>query len=232
MPGLNDRAKAAKAIAEYISEKLNMGEEERKKVIFGALLHEVGKVGLPQAIAEKNYNNLSITERETYAHHTAIGSMIVSSITGLKDSASAIYHQLENFDGSGIPDALMGDEISAGARINRAIVFQEELYRSGLATEGIIESIKSSLNRALDPLIADHLINYLEEHGDSLLSSKARLSVDELKAEMILAEDVYSSSGIKLLPKGVMLQEKMIKILSERNSVDPIIGGVYVFKEQ
>lgn len=231
MPGLNDRAKKAKAIAEHISEKLSLEEEEKKKIIVGALLHEIGKVGLPQAIAEKDYNKLTIAEREAYTHHAAIGSMIVSSITWFKDSAFAIYHQLENYDGSGIPDALMGDEISVGAKIIRAIVFQEELYRSGLSTEGIIENIKSSLNRALDPLIAEHLISFLEEHSESLQSSKTRLTVDELKEEMILAEDVYSSSGIKLLPKGVTLKEKMIKILSERNSVDPIIGGIYIVRE-
>ncbi|MCK7522719.1 MAG: hypothetical protein MZV64_36070 [Ignavibacteriales bacterium] len=56
--------------------------------------------------------------------------------------------------------------------------------------------------------MADHLINFLEERDKSLLANKSRLSLDELKAGMTLAEDVYSSNGIKLLPKGVMIQEK------------------------
>jgi HD-GYP domain-containing protein (c-di-GMP phosphodiesterase class II) len=157
--------------------------------------------------------------------------MIVSTVTGFKESANVIYHQLENYDGSGIPDGLMGDEISIGAKIIRAIVFQEELYRAGLSTEGVIGHVKSSLNKALDPFISDHLINFLEERDKSLFTNKLRLSLDELKEGMTLAEDVYSANGIKLLPKGVTIQEKIIKILNERNSADPIIGGIYVFKD-
>jgi len=96
----------------------------------------------------------------------------------------------------------------------------------------VIDHIKESLNKTLDPSIADHLIDFLEERDQSLLIKKSRLTIDELKTGMILAEDVYSTSGIKLLPMGVTLQEKMIKILAERNSADPIIGGIYVFKDQ
>jgi response regulator RpfG family c-di-GMP phosphodiesterase len=231
LPGLGDRAGTAKSIAGHITEQLNPGEEEKKKILFGALLHEIGKVGLPQSIGEKGWHNLQIEEREVFAHHPAIGSMIVSTITGFKDSANAIYHQLENYDGSGFPGALMGDEISMGAKIIRAIVFQEELYRAGFSTDGVIGHIKSSLNKALDPIIADHLISFLEERDKGMLANRSRLHLEELKTGMTLAEDVYSSNGIKLLPKGVMIQEKMIKILSERNAVDPIIGGIYVFKE-
>jgi response regulator RpfG family c-di-GMP phosphodiesterase len=231
LPGLNDRAKAAKAATNYISEKLNLEEAERKKIIFGALFHEIGKVGLPLTIAEKDYNSMSFAEREIYTHHPAIGSMIISSVTGFKESANAIYHQLENYDGSGKPDALIGEEISIGARIIRAIVLQEELRGSGLSTEGIIGQIKSSVNRALDPFIADHLISFLEEQDKSVLVHKARMGLNDLQPGMTLAEDVYSSSGIKLLPRGVILQEKMIKVLRERNSVDPIVGGIYVHKD-
>jgi len=232
LPGINDHAKTAKAIAEYITEKLNVEGDKKKKIVFGTLLHEIGKVGIPRAMAEQAYHNLNISEKEIFSHHPAIGSMIISSVTGFKDSANAVYHQLENYDGSGIPDGLMGDEISIGAKIIRAIVFQEELYKAGFSTDEVIDHIKESLNKTLDPFIVDHLIDFLEERDQSLLIKKSRLTVDELKTGMILAEDVYSTSGIKLLPKGVTLQEKMIKILAERNSADPIIGGIYVFKDQ
>jgi response regulator RpfG family c-di-GMP phosphodiesterase len=231
LPGINERAKTAKSIAENIAERLQLDGEEKKKILFGALLHEVGKVGLPSAIAEKSYHSLNIAEKEIFSHHPAIGSMIISSITGFKDSANVIHHQLENYDGSGIPDALIGDEIPIGAKIIRAIVFQEELYKAGFSTDEVIDHIKSYLNKALDPYVADHLISFLEERDKNLFTKKSRLNIDELKTGMALAEDVYSASGIKLLPKGVTIQEKMIKILTERNSADPIIGGIYVFKE-
>lgn len=231
LPGINDHTKAAKAIAEYICEKLNVVGEKKDKIVFGALLHEIGKVGLPRVMVEKAYHDLNCSEKEIFSHHPSVGSMIISSITGFKDSANAVHHQLENYDGSGMPAGLMGDEIPIGARIIRAIVLQEELYKAGFSTDEVIDCLKESLNKALDPSVAHHLINYLEEWDRTLLTKKLRFAVEELKTGMVLAEDVYSASGIKLLPKGVALQEKMIKILAERNSADPIIGGVYVFKE-
>lgn len=231
LPGLSDRADVAKAIGEYMAEKLRLGEEERKKILFAALVHEIGKVGLPRSIAERDYHSLSMAEKEALVHHPAIGSMIISTVTGLKDSADAVYQQLENYDGSGVPDGLMGDEITLGAKILRAVNFQEELYRAGLSTETVIERIKASAHKILDPAIADYLVRFLEERDASLLANKSRLILEELKPGMTLAEDVYSANGIKLLPKGVVLQEKMISILWERNSVDPIIGGIYVLKD-
>lgn len=230
LSGASDRASTAKSIAEYITEQLNIAGEERQNILFASLLHEMGKVGLPQSIAEKNYHSLRVEERAVFGHYPVIGSMIISGLTGYKDAASAIHHQLENYDGSGVPDGLMGDEIPAGARIIRAIVFQEELYRAGFSTEGVIAQIKVSLNRLLDPSIAGRLIGFLEKRDRSILADKLRLTLDELKTGMKLAEDVYSAGGIKLLPKGVVLRERMIAILSERNAADPIIGGIYVFK--
>lgn len=232
LPGINDNSKTAKAIAEYISEKLNVKDEEKDKIVFGAFLHEIGKVGLPRVMVEKAYHDLSMGEKEVFSHHPSVGSMIISSITGFKNSANAVYHQLENYDGSGMPDGLMGDEIPIGAKIIRAIVLLEELYKGGFSSDEAIGRIKESLNKALDPFIADHLITYLEEQDRTLITRKTRFNIGDLKTGMVLAEDVYSASGIKLLPKGVTLQEKMIKIIAERNSSDPIIGGVYVFTEQ
>lgn len=231
LPGINEHSKTAKTIAEYISERLSVKGEEKDKIVFGALLHEIGKVGLPRVMVEKAYHDLSIREKEIFSHHPSVGSMIISSVTGFKDSANAVYHQLENYDGSGMPDGLMGDEIPIGSKIIRAIVLLEELYKAGLSSDEVIRRIKGSLNKALDPFIADHLINYLEEQDRTPLTKKTRFNIDDLKTGMVLAEDVYSANGIKLLPKGVMLQEKMIKIIAERNSSDPIIGGVYVFTD-
>ena len=47
---------------------------------------------------------------------------------------------------------------------------------------------------------------------------------------MVLAEDVYTCNGIKLLPKGICLRDHMLRVLVERNQFDPIPGGVYIFR--
>ncbi|OPY80025.1 MAG: Cyclic di-GMP phosphodiesterase response regulator RpfG [Syntrophorhabdus sp. PtaU1.Bin153] len=231
IPGVSERAEQAKAMAEHITAKLEIDGYEKKYILLAAFLHEIGKIGLPEAIVRKGYGDLAMSEQTLFHQHPLIGSMAVSTISGFKDSASFICHQLENYDGSGSPDGLLGREIPTGARILRTIVFQEELGKSGRSTGEIIDQLKQSSNRVLDPAITQHLIDYLGMGNEDLLSNTHRINVDELKDGMLLAEDVYSSSGIKLLPKGAKLQEWMIRVLNERNHVDPIIGGVRICKD-
>ncbi|OPY72259.1 MAG: Cyclic di-GMP phosphodiesterase response regulator RpfG [Syntrophorhabdus sp. PtaU1.Bin050] len=231
IPGVSERAEQAKTVTEYITTKLEVHGHEKKNVLLAAFLHEIGKIGLPEAIACKEYSRLAMSEQTLFHQHPLIGSMVVSTISGFEDSANFICHQLENYDGSGSPDGLMGREIPTGARILRAIVFQEELGKGGCSVQGIINQLKQASHKVLDPVMAQHFIDYLSSRDEHLFSNTCRLGVDELKEGMILAEDVYSSNGIKLLPKGARLQEWMIRILTERNYVDPIIGGVRVFKD-
>jgi hypothetical protein len=92
--------------------------------------------------------------------------------------------------------------------------------------------IKLAVNKALDPAIAAPFIDFLIEKDKNQSASKQRIRLDELEPGMMIAEDIYSSSGLKLLPKGVTLQERMLQVIIERNKRDPIIGAIYVFKEE
>jgi putative two-component system response regulator len=122
VPGAADRAWEAKEAVEYICGRLEIRNSEKKKIIFGTLLHEIGKVGLPDHLVDKNRNGVSMEERIAFNQYPVIGSMITSTISGFKDAANAIYYQYENYDGSGQPEGLLGEEIPIGARILRAIV--------------------------------------------------------------------------------------------------------------
>ena len=55
--------------------------------------------------------------------------------------------------------------------------------------------------------------------------------MDDLKPGMVIAEDVYAASGVKLLPKGVQLRDKTLALLLERNETDPVLGGIYILTD-
>ena len=129
IPGASDRADQAKAMSEFFGQRLGFDDESRRHIIFAALLHEIGKIGLPDEAICKHGCVLPTALVPLYQQYATVGSMVISTITGYKDSADFIYHQLENNDGSGFPDGLMGEEIPLGAKILRAIVFGEELRR-------------------------------------------------------------------------------------------------------
>ena len=230
VPGAADRAWEAKEAVEYICGRLGIRNSEKKKIIFAALLHEIGKVGLPDNLIDRHKSSIPMEELVAFNQYPVIGSMITSTISGFKDSASAIYYQYENFDGSGQPEGLLGEEIPVGARILRTIVMYEELVKESNSAEDTILEMKLAVNKALDPEIVSHFIDFLIEKDKNQSANKLRIKLDELQPGMVIAEDIYSSSGLKLLPKGVTLQERMLQVITERNRRDPIIGAIYVLK--
>jgi response regulator RpfG family c-di-GMP phosphodiesterase len=231
VPGANDRAQDAKACVKFIAEKLQFPHEKRKQIVFAALLHEIGKVGLPDAVAGKQYLNLSAELRSTYRQHPTIGTMIISTMTGYRESAEAIHHQLENYDGSGFPDGLMGEEIPSHSRILRAVVFAEELRGQGCSIDAVIDQVRLAIHSVLEQKMANLLIEFLREHNLKPETNKLKLRVDDLKPGMVIAEDVYAASGVKLLPKGVQLRDKILALLLERNETDPVLGGIYILTD-
>jgi response regulator RpfG family c-di-GMP phosphodiesterase len=231
IPGAGERGELARGLAEYMAEGLNLSSEDTRSVTFAALCHEIGKVGLSDELI-KGIRQMSGPSCATaYFQYPAIGSMIISALTGFEDAAESVYHQLENYDGSGCPDGLMHDEIPIGARILRAIVFQEELLAKGLSIDEVAGEVRSAMNRMLDPPVASLLAELLMEKGKSMPLDTRKVTVDELAPGMVLADDVYSQSGVKLLPKGVRLQAHMIEILAHRSRKDPIVGGVHVYRK-
>ncbi len=231
VPGAADRARTAKAIAEFVSEQLNLHDDRQSKIIFAAQLHEIGKIGLPAEVLARPSFTLPVPLLPTYQQYTTIGSMILSKLSGYDESAVSVHHQLENCDGSGFPGELLGDEIPLGARILRAIVLHEEFQARGYSIEEMIGNARTSMHAILEQKIANALIQFLVEQSRNADVNRCRLRVDELKPGMLIAEDVYAASGVKLLPKGVQLQPKMLVLLAERDQTDPIIGGVYILTD-
>jgi putative two-component system response regulator len=230
VPGTSGRAKISKAIAEHLADRFSLGEEEKKNIVASATLHEIGKAGLPERVKEKSYESLQGTEKTIFQQHPAIGSMIISSISGFRNAANDVSHQLENYDGSGTPDGLRGEEISLGARILRAIVFQEELFMTGSSTADTVREMKSSMNKVLDPMVASEVTEFLIQHDADFSHDKEKVAIEDLKSGMVVAEDVYSVNGIKLLPMGTKLQDRILQLILDRSLTDPVIGGVYVYK--
>ncbi|HOJ43342.1 MAG TPA: response regulator [Syntrophorhabdaceae bacterium] len=231
IPQAKMRSDNAKRIAQYISERLGIDENTRKKIIFGAQLHEIGKVGIPHNLMTVNPKALSQEELETYNQYPVIGSVIISSITGYEETADYIYHQLENFDGSGKPDGLIKDEIPIGAKILRAITIMDELTMENCSYEEAIETVRLSMNTKLDPVIATHFLNYLVENRCDRTREIMNIAIEDLKPGMIVAEDVFSATGVKIIPKDITLNERILNIILERHGVDPILGGIYIYKK-
>jgi putative nucleotidyltransferase with HDIG domain len=90
--------------------------EEQERIHIGAHLHDIGKIGIPDAILNKP-GKLTEDEFDTIRQHPEIGGTIVGKIKVFRSVADIVRHHHERFDGKGYPDGLCGEEISLGARI-------------------------------------------------------------------------------------------------------------------
>jgi diguanylate cyclase (GGDEF)-like protein/putative nucleotidyltransferase with HDIG domain len=106
-------------VADYsalLAEELGLREEEVEAVRLGALLHDVGKVGIPAAILGKN-GPLDADEWETMKEHARLGGRLLEPLASVAHIRRMVCHHHEMFDGSGYPDRLAGEDIPLGARI-------------------------------------------------------------------------------------------------------------------
>jgi diguanylate cyclase (GGDEF)-like protein/putative nucleotidyltransferase with HDIG domain len=104
------------AYAALIAEAMQMSDAEVEEIRLGAVLHDIGKVGIPENILNKN-GPLNPDEWETMKSHVRFGAKILDPLTPLARIREMVLHHHEYFDGSGYPDALAGNRIPLGARI-------------------------------------------------------------------------------------------------------------------
>jgi len=104
------------AYAALIAEALGMTDIEVEEIRLGAVLHDIGKVGIPENILNKS-GPLNPDEWETMKSHVQFGAKILEPLTPLAHIREMVLHHHEFFDGSGYPEGLVGEKIPLGARI-------------------------------------------------------------------------------------------------------------------
>jgi ribonuclease P protein subunit RPR2 len=133
---------------------------------YGFFLHDIGKVGIPEAILCKE-GPLSEGEWRVMQTHPSVGAQIVEPIRFLGDAVKVVRHHHERFDGSGYPDGLRGDEIPLAARIfsladSFDAMTSDRPYRRALSVERALDEIHDSAGSQFDPDIALVFLNLIE----------------------------------------------------------------------
>jgi diguanylate cyclase (GGDEF)-like protein/putative nucleotidyltransferase with HDIG domain len=152
-------------MAAAVATALGKGETEVEQLRSAALLHDIGKVGIPDAILNKP-GPLTDAEREVMAEHTVIGERILRGIPGFGPIASIVRHEHERWDGKGYPDGIAGEEIPLGSRIILACdayhaMTSDRPYRARMSHEEAIEEIARHVGTQFDPAVTAVLIGHL-----------------------------------------------------------------------
>jgi len=124
-----------------------------------ALLHDIGKVGIPLSILDKP-GALDDEEYAMIKKHPSIGARILEPIGSYKDIVPMVLQHHERFDGKGYPSGLSGNEIDIGARILSVADVYDALksdrpYRKGWALERVVDLITEEAGRQFDPVVVE-----------------------------------------------------------------------------
>jgi HD domain len=153
-------------LAGACAERMGLPPAELGAVKLGAILHDVGKIGIPDRILRQA---MALTEDEMawMRRHPQIGADIIAPVEGLHHIAPLIRHHHEKWDGSGYPNGLKAEEIPLGSRIIAvADAFEamvaDRIYRPSLGLAKAIEEIKASSGTHFDPRVVDVFVDMIE----------------------------------------------------------------------
>lgn len=147
------------AIALKLGESLGMHESELNNLHYGALLHDIGKIGISDSILLKP-GSLNGEEWIYIFQHPLIGEKIISPVKSLRGAANVVRHHHERYDGNGYPDRLAGDEIPLGARILAVIdafcaIVDQRSYKQARPVEEAFAELSRCAGSQFDPMIVD-----------------------------------------------------------------------------
>ncbi|MES2208690.1 MAG: diguanylate cyclase [Chloroflexota bacterium] len=142
-------------IVSALARSLDLPAHEVDKIRVAALLHDVGKVGIPQDILDKP-SSLTAAEWRSVVQHPRIGQVILEQATTLRDAVPIILHHHERFGGAGYPHGLRGQEIPLGARIVAIAdaydaMIQDRPYKRKISHEAAVEELRRHAGTQFDP---------------------------------------------------------------------------------
>ena len=153
--------------AVLIGKKVGLSNEDMKTLQIGGLFHDIGKIGVPDSILQKE-SKLTDDEYSQIKQHPNIGLHILSHAAIFKNILPIVEHHHEKFDGSGYPGKLAGNDIPYLARITAVAdsfdaMTSSRSYRNALSIETVIAEFERCRGTQFDPEIADLFLKILRE---------------------------------------------------------------------
>lgn len=200
-------------VSEYaalIAKELGWDEDETDNLRFKALLHDVGKIGVPDSILNKP-TRLSDMEYDVIKTHSGMGADILSTVTVIPGADQVARHHHERYDGKGYPDGLAGENIPFEARIVGVAdaydaMSSDRCYRKALTKEAIRQQLVQGRGTQFDPEILDAFLHMFDEN---------RLQISDKEATKDENSLGYMNASAKIV-------ERVVQTLNMQKNVDNI----------
>lgn len=165
-----DHSEETVELALAVGARLGITDEQRSVLADVALLHDIGKIGIPNEILNKA-GGLDESEWEFMRKHPEIGERIVAPVPGFAEVSKAIRHEHERWDGGGYPDGIAGNEIPLASRIVLVCdafhaMITDRPYREAIGVDRAREELIIHSGSQFDPRVVEALLNVLD--GDDV----------------------------------------------------------------
>jgi HD-GYP domain-containing protein (c-di-GMP phosphodiesterase class II) len=169
-PYIKEHLRAVSGLALRIGSEISLPGEQMEALANGALLHDVGKIGIPDRILQKS-GRLTEDEYAEIKRHPVLGVSILTPASELASALPVVKHHHERFDGKGYPDGLRGEDIPLIARIvSVADAFDSMIrgrpYGYGISRKAALREIEENSGTQFDPLIVRALLEVVYAPGD------------------------------------------------------------------
>ncbi|MFC1911121.1 diguanylate cyclase [Chloroflexota bacterium] len=165
-PYVYGHSRRVNTYAVALAEKIGLSPDEVSRVSTAALLHDIGKIGVPDEVLNKKAR-LTAENWEAIKAHPRLGTSIVSNIPQLVRCADSILHHHERWDGTGYPEGSKGEQIPLESRILAIADSFEAMssarpYRPALSREDVMEELRKGAGTQFDPNLVEVFIGIIE----------------------------------------------------------------------
>jgi putative nucleotidyltransferase with HDIG domain len=215
-----------------IAKDLGLPEEQMQPLRAAAILHDVGKLAVPEHIISKP-GKLTPQEFAKMKTHTVVGAEIVASVNFPFAVAPLVRSHHEKWDGSGYPDGLKGEEIPIGARILSAVdcldaLASDRSYRKAMPLDKAMAIVVAESGKAFDPVVVEALrlrCHELEQMARATLEQDlVKLSTDAVVDRGIAPDAGYAAGSLTIEERGDVEQAEAQQELSTVDFINSLIG--------
>ncbi|MEC7584689.1 MAG: HD domain-containing phosphohydrolase [Planctomycetota bacterium] len=174
-PTTSGHAERVVNYTDNLAQRCGVSDEDRASLRLASLLHDVGKIGIPDAILTKP-GSLTPDEREVINRHPAMGYEILAPLKRHENVRRWVYQHHERWDGKGYPEGLAGEDVGLPGRILILAEVYDALaekrsYKKAWETSRITELFRQQAGRQFDPDLAHLVADGLDQMGGNFFSS-------------------------------------------------------------
>jgi response regulator RpfG family c-di-GMP phosphodiesterase len=232
IPGSAVRGAETARLAARMAERFEIPNLLLRDLDIAARLHEIGRV-LLRTEGSDGEGPEDVIEGDAWRYAVATKELFERT-EGLATAGELIGAIYENWDGTGHPGRLRQGQVPLRSRILRLLIDYQQALATHPAGDAVaaVEGLQHHAGTRYDPLAVAYLDAIVRASTDSdWRESRIRVPVTNLAEGMVLADDLCTSSGVKLLAKGAVLSTNTLDTILRRHRSDPIVHGAWVERD-